>query len=546
MTRWSGVRTDAMYETYPPEALTEIHDLTRWHNRYVYATRMFAALTLLFAGLFCGYYSAWSHLAPCADEDLVWVFGDFDDACHVVRTDGMYALTGASCASECEDWWYRRHPQTAHGVHDARRLWTQKEEKNLHAKIISRIKMDVERLEAASIPSPPPPSLPPDTVECTWTGLSGIDGKVDLLLTINGVNTACYDQSTRFECLHNRCECITAISPMPFRTFCKPPLSIWRSRTDPCAVYSCDPNEKDSSLRPSSSRDLLLYTPARWVNQVCVCGPDLPLLPPSPPSDVVECTWTGLSGIDGKVDLLLTINGVNTACYDQSTRFECLHNRCKCDDTNLPMPSRAFCRPASIASIYDSYDSYDSYEATYERSDTDPCETYPCSSAEKDWSLHPHHPSTVLHRYARNINGVCVCGPDLPLDRLRCDFSTSGLEFAYEVVYQTDKRSDASWDQLIFDFENSRTTIGTIAAIQQRQIDMVSACSCETASSRYNSYDVLPSSERSLIRGAFCIPSKSKECSRYTCPYTKEPFVNSQNVRSDHNTCLCPFDEEYR
>ena len=84
----------------------------RWHNRYLACSIFFFLTTALFSGLFGDYYSAWKNRAPCDDGEH-WVYGngtDFDDACHIVGDDGLYAIPGAKCASECEAWWHSKHP----------------------------------------------------------------------------------------------------------------------------------------------------------------------------------------------------------------------------------------------------------------------------------------------------------------------------------------------------------------------------------------------------------------------------------------------------
>lgn len=85
----------------------------RWHNIWFGCSVVFFATTALFAGLFGGYYSVWSNRAPC-DNGEYWVFGngtDFDDACHILGADGLYAVEGADCPSECDAWWHKQHPK---------------------------------------------------------------------------------------------------------------------------------------------------------------------------------------------------------------------------------------------------------------------------------------------------------------------------------------------------------------------------------------------------------------------------------------------------
>ena len=88
----------------------------KWHNRYLCTTILLLLTTCLFAGLFGGFYSAWSHRPPCEipdDEIMQWSFGtgpEFDDACHVLHDDALHALEGVSCPTDCEAWWHERHP----------------------------------------------------------------------------------------------------------------------------------------------------------------------------------------------------------------------------------------------------------------------------------------------------------------------------------------------------------------------------------------------------------------------------------------------------
>lgn len=100
----------------------DVEVTVRWHNVYLGCAVLFFSSTVLFAGLFGHYYSEWSHRSPC-DETRHWVFGnssEFDGACHVVGDDGLYAIAGADCPSECDAWWHARHPTRA--TH-ARRLF---------------------------------------------------------------------------------------------------------------------------------------------------------------------------------------------------------------------------------------------------------------------------------------------------------------------------------------------------------------------------------------------------------------------------------------
>lgn len=83
----------------------------RWHNRYLGCAVVFFLTTALFAGLFGHYYLERSRRPPC-DDDAYWVFGnssEFDDACHTVGDDGLYAIEGASCPTDCDAWWHARH-----------------------------------------------------------------------------------------------------------------------------------------------------------------------------------------------------------------------------------------------------------------------------------------------------------------------------------------------------------------------------------------------------------------------------------------------------
>ena len=94
--------------------LQDVEATARWHNIWLGCSVFFLMTTGVFAGLFGGYYSAWSHRPPCGDDDH-WVHGtmgngtDFDDACHFVGDDGLYAIPGVECPSECDAWWYKRH-----------------------------------------------------------------------------------------------------------------------------------------------------------------------------------------------------------------------------------------------------------------------------------------------------------------------------------------------------------------------------------------------------------------------------------------------------
>lgn len=85
----------------------------RWHNRYLGCAVLFFLSTALFAGLFGHYYSEWSHRPSC-DGDVRWVFRtgpEFDNACHAVSDNGLYAIEGAACANDCDAWWHARHPK---------------------------------------------------------------------------------------------------------------------------------------------------------------------------------------------------------------------------------------------------------------------------------------------------------------------------------------------------------------------------------------------------------------------------------------------------
>jgi hypothetical protein len=84
----------------------------RWHNIWLGCTVFFMLTTILFAGLFGGFYTAWDARPPC-NENAHWIYGtgpEFDNACHVVGDDGLYAISGATCPSECDSWWYKQHP----------------------------------------------------------------------------------------------------------------------------------------------------------------------------------------------------------------------------------------------------------------------------------------------------------------------------------------------------------------------------------------------------------------------------------------------------
>ena len=96
------------------DKLQDVEVTARWHNRYLgCAAFFFFVTTALFAGLFGGYYSAYMNRPPCETGEY-WVHGtgsDFDDACHIVGDDGLYAIEGAACPSECDDWWHKQHPK---------------------------------------------------------------------------------------------------------------------------------------------------------------------------------------------------------------------------------------------------------------------------------------------------------------------------------------------------------------------------------------------------------------------------------------------------
>jgi hypothetical protein len=100
--------------------LQDVETTIWWHNCYLGTTVAFLLTSMIFAGLLFEYYYAWMQRSPC-DNDERWIFGsgpDFIDACHEVRTDGLYAIAGKDCPSECDAWWYAKHPSTA----SARRL----------------------------------------------------------------------------------------------------------------------------------------------------------------------------------------------------------------------------------------------------------------------------------------------------------------------------------------------------------------------------------------------------------------------------------------
>ena len=107
--------------------LQDVETTTRWHNIWLGSTIFFFATTAVFAGLFVGYHSAWSRRAPC-EEGVRWVHGTgpkFADACHMVGDDGLYAIEGKACPSDCDAWWYANHPKK--NV-DGRRLTATNEE----------------------------------------------------------------------------------------------------------------------------------------------------------------------------------------------------------------------------------------------------------------------------------------------------------------------------------------------------------------------------------------------------------------------------------
>jgi hypothetical protein len=104
--------------------MQDVEVTARWHTIWLGCTVVFFATTVLFSGLFGGYYSAWKNQSPCNDGQF-WVFGngiEFDDACHVVRDDGLYAIEGAACPTECDNWWHKQHPTFA--TSGGRRLQT--------------------------------------------------------------------------------------------------------------------------------------------------------------------------------------------------------------------------------------------------------------------------------------------------------------------------------------------------------------------------------------------------------------------------------------
>jgi len=112
----------------------------QWHNIWLGCTFFFLATSTLFAGLFGGYYSAWSSRSPC-DNDEYWIHGtgpDFEDACHTVGVDGLYAIPGKPCPSECDSWWHSKHPDSP-----------------------STSSNEERRLSASELPPPPPPPSPP-------------------------------------------------------------------------------------------------------------------------------------------------------------------------------------------------------------------------------------------------------------------------------------------------------------------------------------------------------------------------------------------------
>ena len=99
-----------------PKDLQEDHYTTAlWHDRYLTACWFFFATTCLFAGLYGGYFSAMHDRPPC-EPGMIWVFGNdssFDVACHVLGSDGMYAIDGMSCPTECDQWFHANHPKVS-------------------------------------------------------------------------------------------------------------------------------------------------------------------------------------------------------------------------------------------------------------------------------------------------------------------------------------------------------------------------------------------------------------------------------------------------
>jgi len=83
-----------------------------WHNVYLTLSIFFSVTTIVFLSLFLYYYNMFIIRPPC-DDDVYWIHGyglEFEDACHVVLENGLHAIPNKQCTSECESWWYSRHP----------------------------------------------------------------------------------------------------------------------------------------------------------------------------------------------------------------------------------------------------------------------------------------------------------------------------------------------------------------------------------------------------------------------------------------------------
>jgi hypothetical protein len=118
------------------DGLQDPRKTARWHNIYLGTTVAFGLFTALFASLFGGYYTAWKNRSPC-DNNEYWVYGTgdaFDDACHFVGDDGLYAIPGVNCPSECDAWWHSKHPVYDQSNLLGRRLQKGKKGKTCHHK----------------------------------------------------------------------------------------------------------------------------------------------------------------------------------------------------------------------------------------------------------------------------------------------------------------------------------------------------------------------------------------------------------------------------
>ena len=106
-------------DSEPPNLQQDHYTTAVWHDRYLAACWFFFGTTCLFAGLFGGYYSALHDHPPC-NAGASWVFGNdsaFDDACHVVGSDGLYAIDGMPCPTECDEWFHAYHPKVVLDTH---------------------------------------------------------------------------------------------------------------------------------------------------------------------------------------------------------------------------------------------------------------------------------------------------------------------------------------------------------------------------------------------------------------------------------------------